>query len=160
LQTATLQVKRGRSRALQGFKDEAPKTKRGQRKIVLPTLAVDALRDHRKRQLEERMRIGGAYHDQGYVFTFETGEPVTAWSARRAYNRVIKSAGLERIRPHDLRHSAATLLLLQGVPVKVVSEMLGHASTAITMDLYSHVLPDMQRDAAAAMDWLLRTQEN
>jgi integrase len=156
LETGTVQVKRGRSRALKGFKDEAPKTKRGQRKIVVAPLAVDALREHRRRQVEERLRLGDIYHDQGYVFTTETGEPLSAWGARRVYDRVVKGAGLERIRPHDLRHSAATLLLLQGVPVKVVSEILGHASVAITMDLYSHVLPDMQRDAAAAMDRLLR----
>jgi integrase len=63
-------------------------------------------------------------------------------------------AGLPKIRLHDLWHTAATLLLLQGVHVKVVSEMLGHASIAITLDLYSHVLPDMQREATAAMDRL------
>lgn len=64
--------------------------------------------------------------------------------------------GLSRVRFHDLRHTAVTLLLLQGIPAKVVSEMLGHARVAITLDLCSHVLPDMQRDAAAAMDNLLR----
>jgi integrase len=149
-------VKRGRSRAKKGFKDEAPKTKRRQRKIVLASLAVEALREHRKRQIEERLRPGDAYRDQGYVFTAEIGAPLNAWVSTQAYNRLITQAGLERIRPHELRHSAATLLLLQNVPVKVVSEMLGHSSLASTMDLYSHVLPDMQRDAAAAMDSLLR----
>jgi integrase len=156
LSTGSLQVKRGRSRAIKGFKDEAPKTKRGQRKIMLAPMAIESLRDHRKRQLEERVRSAGTYRDQGYIFTSETGSPLNAWVASHAYNRLIEQAGLERIRPHDLRHSAATFLLLEGVPAKVVSEMLGHASVGITLDLYSHVLPDMQRDAAAAMDRLLR----
>ena len=72
----------------------------------------------------------------------------------RSFQPLLEKAGLPRIRLHDLRHTAATLLLLQGVHVKVVSEMLGHASIAITLDLYSHVLPDMQREATAAMDRL------
>jgi integrase len=155
-----LQVKQGRSRVVEGFVDANPKTKRGRRKIVLTPLAIAALHEHRKRQLEERMRVADMWQESGYVFTTPLGAPLDASGARKAYYRLIKQAGLQRIRPHDLRHSAATLLLLQGVPVKVVSEMLGHASVAITMDLYSHVLPDMQRDAAAAMQSLLRRQSN
>ena len=69
-----------------------------------------------------------------------------------AFHKVTDKAHLPRLRVHDLRHTAATLLLLKGVPAKVVSEMLGHASVAITLDLYSHVLPDMQDMAVAAME--------
>jgi integrase len=74
---------------------------------------------------------------------------------RGAFRRLLKTAGLPLIRFHDLRHTAATLLLLQGVPAKVVSEMLGHATIAITLDVYSHVLPSMQQDAAQAMEAVL-----
>jgi len=158
LSAGFVQVKQGRSRAIKGFVDANPKTKRGRRKIVLTPLAVEALREHRKRQLEERMKVADMWHDGGYVFTTPLGTPLDASGARKTYFKLIKQAGLPRIRPHDLRHSAATLLLVQGVPIKVVSEVLGHASVAITMDLYSHVLPDMQRDAAAAMESLLRRQ--
>jgi integrase len=147
-----------------GFVGANPKTKRGRRKIVLTPFATAALHEHHKRQLEERMRVADMWQEAGYVFTTPLGAPLGAplyaSGARKAYYRLIKQAGLQRIRPHDLRHSAATLLLLRGVPVKVVSEMLGHASVAITMDLYAHVLPDMQRDAAAAMQQLLQRQSS
>ena len=76
-------------------------------------------------------------------------------SLRRWFEPLLARVGLPHIRFHDLRHTAATLLLLQAVDPKVVSEMLGHASIAITLDLYSHVLPDMQRDASAAMERVL-----
>lgn len=73
----------------------------------------------------------------------------------RSFKPLLRKAGLPPIRFHDLRHTAATLMLLQGVHPKVVSEMLGHASVSITLDLYSHVLPNMQKDATAALDRLL-----
>jgi integrase len=75
---------------------------------------------------------------------------------RREFLPLLKRAGLPLIRFHDLRHTAATLMLLKGIHAKVVSEMLGHATVSITLDLYSHVLPDLQREAAAAMDSLFR----
>jgi integrase len=153
-----LQVKQGRSRALKGFTDASPKTRSGRRKILLTSTAVEALRQHRIRQLEERMKVADLWQDGDNVFTTPIGKTQDAFGARKAYYRTIAKSELPRIRPHDLRHIAATLLLLQRIPVKVVSEMLGHSSVAITLDLYSHVLPDMQRDAAAAMDSLLSRQ--
>jgi integrase len=86
------------------------------------------------------------------VFPDELGQPLSGFRMYREYLKFVKSAGVPRIRFHDLRHTAATLLLLQGVHVKVVSEMLGHSSVAVTLDLYGHVLPDMQQQAADAMD--------
>jgi integrase len=94
-------------------------------------------------------------HDHNLVFASMVGTPLQGPNLLRTYYRVVAKAGLPRIRFHDLRHTAATLLLLQGVPAKVVSEMLGHANSAITLDLYSHVLPDMQEQAAAAMEDML-----
>jgi integrase len=132
-----------------------PKSARSRRKVALPQLAVEALRRHRARQAEERLSLGPAWDDIDLVFPNSVGRPMEHSNLRiRSFQPLLMKAELPKIRLHDLRHTAATLLLLQGVHVKVVSEMLGHASIAITLDLYSHVLPDMQREATAAMDRL------
>lgn len=133
------------------------KTKKSRRRIALTPLACEALRRHRARQLEERLVLGQAWQDRDLVFPNTIGNLYSLGSfERRVFWRIIDKAGLPRIRFHDLRHTAATLLLLQGVHVKVVSEMLGHSSITITLDRYSHVLPDMQRDAAMAMQRVLQ----
>jgi integrase len=155
LAKGTLQVRRGRQRTLSGYVDGNPKTDSGRRTIRLTRTATEALQSHRTRQLQERLRLGEAWEDRDLVFPSEVGTPLDGPNVLKTYYRVIKKAGLPRIRFHDLRHTAATLLLLQGVPAKVVSEMLGHANIAITLDLYSHVTPDMQEQAAAAMEDIL-----
>jgi integrase len=155
LAKGALRVRRGRQRTLKGYIDGNPKTDSGRRTIRLTRTATDALRSHRTRQLQERLRLGEAWEDRDLVFPSEVGRSLDGPNVLKTYYRVIKKAGLPRIRFHDLRHTAATLLLLQGVPAKVVSEMLGHANIAITLDLYSHVTPDMQEQAAAAMEDIL-----
>ncbi|MHB8516518.1 MAG: site-specific integrase [Dehalococcoidia bacterium] len=100
---------------------------------------------------------GDAWQDHGLVFANELGRPMEAGNVvRRSFRPLLRAAGLPRIRFHDLRHTAATLLMGQNVPPKVVSEMLGHSQVGITLDLYSHVTPTMQRQATAAMDALLQ----
>lgn len=137
------------------FKDV--KTSGSRRKIALTDTAVEALRAHRTRQLEERLAMGEAWEDHDLVFCNYKGGPLYPGNVRSEYYiPIVKAAGLPYIRPHDLRHTAATLMLLGGVHPKVVSEMLGHASVAITLSLYSHVLPDMQLAATAAMDRVLQ----
>jgi integrase len=132
------------------------KTKRSRRRITLTPLACDALRRHRVCQLDERVSLGPAWQDNDLVFPNAIGEPIHLCSFNRdKFWPIVKKAGLPRIRFHDLRHTAATLLLLKGVHVKIVSEMLGHSSVAITLDRYSHVLPDMQHSAAVAMQQVL-----
>lgn len=132
------------------------KTGTSRRKIELSELAVDALRRHRVQQAAERLKMGEAWHDHDLVFPNSVGNPMDAPPfLERGYARVIQQAGLPYIRFHDLRHTAATLLLLKGVHPKKVSEMLGHASVAITLTIYSHVLPSLGRDTASAMDDLL-----
>lgn len=132
------------------------KTGSSRRKIELSDLAVEALRRHRASQAQDRLALGEAWQDHDLVFPNSIGNPMDAPSLlERGYVRVIKAAGLPYIRFHDLRHTAATLLLLKGVHPKKVSEMLGHASVAITLTVYSHVLPSLGRDAASAMDALL-----
>ncbi len=133
-------------------------TKSGKgRRVRLTRPAVTALKDHRKRQLEERMRLAGFWQNQGLVFPSQTGSLLNPSNLRnRSFKRIKARSGVrEDLRFHDLRHTCATLLLSEGVNVKVVSEMLGHASITITLNTYSHVLPDMQDSAADAMEAVL-----
>lgn len=132
-----------------------PKTKSGRRSVLLAPLAVAALRRHRTRQTEQRLRAI-AWDDLDLIFTNEVGRHIEATNlVRRSFRPLLDRAELPSIRFHDLRHTAATLLLGQGVHAKIVSEMLGHSNIAITMDLYSHVTPTMQADAASKMEALL-----
>lgn len=145
---ATLQYTRER-----GYFLGAPKTKQSQRRIKLGALAVSALQQHRARQLTERLELGEAWEDHDLVFPNAVGKPMDGMNLLHYhFLPLLKRAGLPRIRFHDLRHTAATLMLAQGINPKIVSERLGHASISITLDLYSHVLPDMQDQAAAAID--------
>jgi integrase len=99
--------------------------------------------------------LGPLWRDHGLIFTRAGGEPLRGHHVtERMYKPLLKRLELPQLSFHDLRHTAATLLLKAGVPVKVVSEMLGHASVAFTLQTYAHVLPDMQRDAAAAAERL------
>jgi len=125
-----------------------PKTAKGRRSIALEAVTVAELRAHRKRQLEERLEWGGAYSDEDLVFAREDGSPINPETLTLGFIRLAKAAGLPRIRLHDLRHSYATAALGAGVPVKVVSDRLGHANVGITSDLYMHVPDEMDRAAA------------
>ena len=136
-----------------GWTFTEPKTRAGRRTVAIPRIAVAAMRQHRVRQNAERLRCGPAWEDLDLVFTNETGRPCERRNlVRQSFQPLLERAGLRRVRFHDLRHSAATLLLAEGVHPKVVQERLGHASISITMDTYSHVLPTMQAEAAAKLD--------
>jgi integrase len=126
-----------------------PKTAASCRVVSLDPGTIAALRDHRRRQLEERMAVGGGYRDEGLVFATVAGEPLHPDYVSNVFDRLVKASGVRRIRLHDLRHTAATVMLERGVPLKVVTERLGHSSTRITADLYQHASESMQ-DAAAA----------
>ncbi len=139
----------------QGFVFRQPKTQLSRRAVALSPEAVRRLHQHRQRQLEERLAVGSAYQDNGLVFTTPLGAPIDPSNFRRAWERIVREAGLGHVRFHDLRHTHATLLLQQGVHPKIVSERLGHAGVAITMDTYSHVLPSLQAKAAVGFDRLL-----
>lgn len=152
LEQGTLQVRTTIRRTTEGFTVTEAKSARSRRKLLLTPNAVDALRRHREIQLIERAQLAEAWEDNDLVFPNTIGRPVEAGNfLRRHYRPLLKRLGFPPVRFHDLRHTAATLLLLQGIHPKIVSEMLGHASVSITLDLYSHVLPDMQRDAMEAM---------
>ena len=134
-----------------------PKTAGSRRQVTLGSLAVDALARQKDNQAAQRLLCGAAWEDHGLVFTNELGRPMEATNLRRRFFQpLLQRAGLPGIRFHDLRHTAATLLLGEGVHPKIVSERLGHSRVGITLDLYSHVTPTMQREAAAAVDTVLR----
>jgi len=134
-----------------------PKTARSRRTIPLPPSMLKSLREHKKSQLEERLSAGESYKDRGFVFATGTGEPLENRNVISQYFKpLLKQAGLpETIRLYDLRHTCATLLLAAGENPKVVSERLGHASVTLTLDTYSHVLPDMQEQATAKLEEML-----
>jgi integrase len=133
-----------------------PKTESSRRQIHLSSTATHALRRHRPRQAQERLLAGPTWHDEDLVFPNSIGRPINPTNLlRRDYYPLLDRAGLPRLRFHDLRHTAATLLLGANVNTKVVSEMLGHAQVAVTMDLYQHVTPTMQQAAAQVFDTLL-----
>lgn len=136
-----------------------PKTARGRRVIALSTALVEALRLHRKQQLLERLAAGPDWKDSGFVFTTRSGKWLGPDWARKRFKVLVQEAGLpETTRLHDLRHALATTWLAAGVPVQVVSERLGHASIAITLQLYAHVLPNQQAEAAERIDSLLTSR--
>ena len=157
LDGATLQVRETLQQTRSGYVFAEPKTARSRRQIALSGTAVEALRRHQLQQVAEQERIGPVWGDLGLVFPNTIGRPLDNVNLLRYWFRpLLQHAGLPRMRFHDLRHSAATLLLGSGVNPKIVSEMLGHASVAITLDIYSHVMPHMQQQAAQAMDDTLR----
>jgi integrase len=110
---------------------------------------------HRERQEQERLFAGENWQEHNLVFPSLVGTPKGPSELRREFKRLAKQAGLPEIRFHDLRHTAATLMLQQGVHPKVVQERLGHSSISITLDTYSHVFPNLQEDAAGRLESLL-----
>jgi integrase len=157
LQAGTLQVRATLQRTGNGFSFAEPKTARSRRQVALTGIAIAALRRHRTAQAEERLQLGAVWEDNDVVFANEVGRPVEATNLiRRSFHPLLERADLPRIRFHDLRHTAATLMLGRAVHPKVVAEMLGHSQIAVTLDLYSHVTPTMQRQATEALDAVLK----
>ncbi|MDR3703059.1 MAG: site-specific integrase [Candidatus Sulfopaludibacter sp.] len=123
--------------------------------VPLPAVTKSALLAHKTRQDEERRLAGARWQETGFVFTTLIGTPIDARSVIRRFHQILETSSLPRIRFHDLRHSAATLLLAQGVSPRYISELLGHAQVSFTMQTYAHVLPHVQREAAAKMNEIL-----
>jgi len=132
-----------------------PKTSKGHRTVALDDGTVRALRAHRSRQAEERLRAGSSYNEQGLAFADELGDFVHPDGFSKRFKRLQVAAGLPVIRFHDLRHTHATMALQAGIHPRVVSERLGHSTVSMTLDTYSHVLPAMQEDAAERVAGLL-----
>lgn len=139
-----------------GFIFSEPKTNKSRRNIPLSKEAVKELRKHRTRQLEYRLKIGENFNGLNLVFPSDVGTPIQHRNiVRRHFKPALKEAGLPDIRLYDLRHTMATLLLSAGENPKIVSERLGHASVTLTLDTYSHVLPNMQENATNKMEKML-----
>lgn len=134
----------------------SPKTAHSQRRVSLTAVAITALRRRETRQQDERALVGSAWKEEDLVFTNALGGPLRANHVlQRQFTPLLRRTGLPLIRFHDLRHTAATLMLRQGIHPKIVAEMLGHSTVSMTLDIYSHVIPDMQRGATEALDRLL-----
>ena len=130
-----------------------PKTDKSRREIAgLPPIVLNALDSWRKRQHKERMKLGADYEDSGLVFTSPDGSPIVESLVNRMLDSLLKEAGLPKMRVHDLRHGAATLLLAAGVDLKTISSILGHSSIRITADVYVHTSQQMIRDAMTKLD--------
>jgi integrase len=137
-----------------------PKTPRSRRRIPLPSSAIKALKQHKRQQAEERLQAGASYKNLDLVFATGEGQPLIRLNIiKKHFKPILVRAKLPNtLRLYDLRHTCATLLLSANENPKVVSERLGHASITLTMDTYSHVLPDMQQGASEKLESLLFTK--
>ena len=161
-QDGSLQVRHTVSRVGKRFQpngliENDPKTESSRRKIVLPQFVFEALKRHREQQAEVREKAGEAWQERDIVFNNYHGGFLERAHINTVLKRLLKQAGLPEVRIHDLRHSAATILLKMNVNPKQVQVLLGHSSIVITMDRYSHVMPDMQRTMMDQLDDMFRT---
>lgn len=131
------------------------KTKQSTRLVELSPKVVKALKSHKTAQARERLEAGEGWHDMGYVVCRPDGRPLWPQGVDRQLKSLFKKAGLPEYSSHVMRHTAATLMLAQGVHPKIVQERLGHSSIKVTLDLYSHVIPGMQRQAADRLEEML-----
>lgn len=146
--TGTLQRVTGK-----GLLSGQPKTKTSRRAIDLGKSAVDLLHSVRGKQLALQAELGDLYQNEaGYVFTDQLGNAIDSNRLSRDFHRIVKAAGLSDVSLHTLRHFHASLLLADGASIKLIAERLGHANAAITLNVYSHLLPGLQRQAAEALD--------
>jgi integrase len=150
----TLQRVRG-----QGIVFDPPRSKRSRRVLTMPAIVLEALREHRDRQDHDRAVAGDDWVETGLVFTTAIGRHVEPRNLNTAYGRLLARAGVRPIRFHDLRHTCATLLLSRGVPARTVMDILGHSQIAVTLNIYGHVMPAMQQEAAGQIDAALGDED-
>jgi integrase len=150
---ATLQQIRGH-----GLVTGAPKTERSRRNIALAPATVELLHGVHGAQILAKAAAGPVWKEQGYVFTQADGSPVLPGTLTENFRLLTRELEMPPLNLHGLRHAFATLALMTGIPAKVVSEHLGHSSVTITLDTYSHVLPDMQDELANAVANLLNRE--
>jgi integrase len=131
-----------------------PKSETSRRSVTLPTVVLEALKEHRKGQAATRLKAGQEWQDDDLILCDDHGRPLRQGALRRRFARLLKDADLPAMRVYDLRHSTASLLLAAGESLKVVSERLGHSGIALTADTYSHLSPGMQERAADALQRL------
>ena len=134
------------------------KTRQSRRTLPMPDMITERLLQHQDRQQQERRAAGSHRQETGLVFTTNLGVGLDGAYVTKAFQRLLARSTLEKRRFHDLRHSCASLLLAQDVSPRVVMEILGHSQVGLTMNTYTHVLPDLKRGAAASIDALLGRQ--
>jgi integrase len=149
----TVALNRGSVAVGYELRETRGKTRNAPRPLDLDATTIDLLRAWRVWQTAERIAVG--LDDHGWVITDSNGVPVHPHAISQAFERIARRAGLPLIRLHGVRHTHATLLIRAGVPAKVVSERLGHATAAFTIETYQHVVPGMQADAASTAENLL-----
>jgi integrase len=130
---------------------EEPKTRSSVRTLPVPAMTITALRGQRVRQAARRLAAGPRWRDHDLVFTSVVGTPIDPRNFDREFKELLDSAGVPRIRFHDLRHTFATFLLAEGTPARVVMELLGHSQIGITMNTYAHVLPALSSASVEAV---------
>jgi integrase len=139
-----------------GIHFKQPKRKMSRRSVSLPSMLVDVLRKHRAERAEQLLSFGVGWNEQGLICSRPAGEPIHPGTLTSKFSHFVKTQDIPKVRFHDLRHTHATQLFKDGIHPKVVQERLGHSTIAVTLDLYSHVLPGMQEDAASRVDTALR----
>jgi integrase len=152
LATGTLTVRQALEQTKEGIRFKQPKTHRSARPIALPAFVIDELRRHKGRQADLRLLMGAAWQDYRLVACQENGEPWKTKVISKAFEHLATRAGCPEIRFHDLRHTHASFLLGNQVPLNVVQQRLGHARALTTLDIYGHVLPGAQEEAARKVD--------
>jgi len=157
LDRGAVAVVRSLEQIIGGLNFKEPKTEHGRRSIALPSVTIDALRQHKVKQAQQRLQLGLGRDDDGLVCARHDGAPRSPQSLTKEFNRLIAKLDVPKITFHGLRHSHATQLLGAGIHPKVAQERLGHSTIATTMDLYSHVTESMQEDAATRIDTIFRT---
>lgn len=136
----------------EGFVFTEPKSSAGRRVIVLSTLTIEKLLNHLDLQQNAKIKAGSNWVEKDLIFPSSIGSPQDQKNLDRIFKETLVKAGIPKIRFHDLRHTAATLMLQEGIHPKVVQERLGHSDISMTLNVYSHVLPSMQEDAAEKLD--------
>ncbi len=156
LDSGTLTVKRSMQRLVgKGLVFDEPKSRAGRRAIKLPNGLRDALRAHRAAQLEERLAAGSEWQENGLLFAQINGRPIDPGPDWKSWKALLALAGVRDARLHDARHTAATLLLQQGVSARVAMQILGHSQISLTLGTYSHVVPELAQEAADRIDRVL-----
>lgn len=155
LENGVVRIKRNLKREGGRIVTADTKTLKSRRAVNIPTPVLDALERNRELQDVEKAELGEAWVESGFIFTTSIGTPIDPRNLYREFSQICERAGLGHWHPHELRHSAASLMLASGVKLQVVSEVLGHASIRMTADVYGHILDPDRQQAAAAMSQVL-----